>query len=153
MDLYIFQGWEVGCTYMAMFGPFFVCIYIYIYIYVFLVGLLFFSHLAAWLLQLSQVFGSNTPFVTYLFATGLMGMFLWTVVSFCVFGKKLDLTCVLQVRFQFLLENTDFHVDCIFAKIHHHEFEKMLLFVWEGRLFSGEGRLFFLDSHCGDKVG
>ena len=45
------------------------------------------------------------PIVDYLFGTGLMGMFIWTVGSFDVFGEKWDLTLFLPLRFNFF-ENT-----------------------------------------------
>jgi len=48
------------------------------------------------------VFSAPTPpFLDYLFGTGLMETFLWTVGSFYVFGEKWDLTCFLPVRFRF----------------------------------------------------
>ena len=75
------------------------------------------------------------------------------------FRRKVGFDLFFTSQIQLVWENTDFHVDDLFAKIHHHDVRKKALMFWrkaliswEGRLFSGGGRLFFWDSHCGHMV-
>ena len=121
-------------------------IYSYIYLQIWQLCYFFSSerHECSTLLYLPmlELSAPTPPIVDYLFGTGLMNMFLWTVGSFYVFGEQLDLTCFFASRIIFLEKHTDFHVDSLFAKIHHAPSGRGFYFfeipIWERLLFFGD---------------
>ena len=116
-------------VYMTIYAHMYPCIYIPIE----LAGTVLFvpsSVSVALHLPLLDLSALIPPIVDYFAGTGLMDTLLVTVVSFYAFGQQLDLTCFLLVRSSLLEKNTDVHVDCPFAKIHHHHklWIRLLLF-------------------------
>ena len=89
------------CTYVYIY--IYICIYIYIgyyilYIPVDLAVIIVFGSVIVAIHLPMLVSSAPTPlFLDCSIGTGIMGMFLWTAGSFCVFGERWDLTCLLQV--------------------------------------------------------
>ena len=59
------------------------------------------------------------------------------------FRRKVGFDLFFTSQIQLFWENTDFHFDYLFAKIHHRDFRKKALICWRKALISWEGRLFF----------
>ena len=109
IDIYMYMLTYMGIyDYMWTYITIHTNIYIYIYIYIYMrrsARLLSFlasgSVIVALCLPMLELPAPTPPIVDYLFGTGLMKMFQWTVGSFYVFGKTLDSTCFLQLRLHF----------------------------------------------------